>query len=41
MSVFAKEFTKTEIAQQPAAQIPWGALATVIIPKSSLHEEML
>ena len=41
MSQFAKEFSIKEFGQQPVAQIPWGTLITVIIPKSSSHEEML
>ena len=41
MSQFAKEFCKSEIRQQVVAQIPWGTLMTVILPKSKSHEEML
>lgn len=41
MSQFAKKFSYNEIGQQPVAQIPWGTLITVIIPKSKSHEEML
>ncbi|MCR5647752.1 MAG: PDDEXK nuclease domain-containing protein [Acholeplasmatales bacterium] len=41
MSQFAKEFEENEIRQQVVAQIPWGTLVTVIIPKSKSHEEML
>ncbi len=41
MSQFANEFTIDEIRQQAVAQIPWGTLVTVIIPKSKSHEEML
>ncbi len=41
MSQFAKEFSFNEVSQQPVGQIPWGTLMTVIIPKSSSHEEML
>ena len=41
MSQFSKEFSESEIRQQPVAQIPWGTLITVIIPKSKSHEEML
>lgn len=41
MVQFSTEFTKDEIMQQPVAQIPWGTLVTVIMPKSSSHEEML
>mgnify|MGYP003304847521 CR=1 FL=1 len=41
MAQFSNEFTKDEIMQQPVAQIPWGTLVTVIMPKSSSHEEML
>ena len=41
MSYFAKEFSKIEIRQQAVAQIPWGTLMTVIVPKSKSHKEML
>ena len=41
MSQFAKEFSESEIRQQPVAQISWGTLITVILPKSKSHEEML
>ena len=41
MSQFAKEFSYNEIFQQAVGKIPWGTLMTVIIPKSSTHEEML
>ena len=41
MSQFSKEFSESEIRQQPVAQIPWGTLITVILPKSKSHEEML
>ncbi|MDY5983445.1 MAG: DUF1016 N-terminal domain-containing protein [Anaeroplasma sp.] len=41
MSQFSKEFSESEIRQQPVAQIPWGTLITVIIPKSKSHEEMI
>ena len=41
MSQFAKEFSVKEIGQHPVAQISWGTLITVIIPKSKSHEEML
>ncbi|MCR5422224.1 MAG: PDDEXK nuclease domain-containing protein [Bacilli bacterium] len=41
MSQFANEFTIDEIRQQAVAQIPWGTLVTVIIPKSKSHEEMI
>ena len=40
MSQFAKEFSESEIRQQPVAQIPWGTLIN-IISKSKLHAEML
>ena len=40
MSLFSKKFTKIEIVQQPAAQIPWYTLIE-IIQKSKHHEEML
>ena len=41
MAQFASEFTHDEIVQQAVAQIPWGTLVTVIIPKSKSHEEIL
>ena len=41
MGQFAKEFSFNEIRLQPVTQIPWSTLVTVIIPKSSTHEEML
>ena len=41
MSQFAKEFSVKEIVQHPVAQISWGTLITVIIPKSKSHAEML
>ncbi|MCI5583918.1 MAG: PDDEXK nuclease domain-containing protein [Anaeroplasma sp.] len=41
MSQFSKEFSESEIRQQPVAQIPWGTLITVIMPKSKSHQEML
>ena len=41
MSQFASNFTIEEIRLRPVTQIPWGTLATVIIPKSKSHEEML
>ena len=41
MSQFAEEFTYEEIMQQPVAQIPWGTIMTVIIPKSKSHKEVL
>ena len=41
MSQFAKEFSESEIRHQLGAQIPWGTLITVILPKSKSHEEML
>ena len=40
MSTFAKRFSKDEILQQPATQIPWYTLCEIII-KSKSHEEML
>ena len=40
MSMLAKEFSREEIAQQPAAQIPWYTLIE-ITHKSKSHEEML
>ena len=41
MAQIAEIFSFNEIMQQPVAQISWGTLMTVIIPKSSSHEEML
>ena len=41
MAQIAETFSLNEIMQQPVAQISWGTLMTVIIPKSSTHEEML
>ena len=41
MSQFAENFNEDEIMQQPVAQIPWGTLINVIIPKSKSHAEML
>jgi len=41
MAQFAAEFSNNEIMQQPVAQIPWGTLMTIIVPKSKSHEEML
>ncbi|MDE6241017.1 MAG: PDDEXK nuclease domain-containing protein, partial [Anaeroplasmataceae bacterium] len=41
MSQFASKFTLDEIRQHPVAQIPWGTIMTVILPKSNSHEEML
>ncbi|MDE6242142.1 MAG: PDDEXK nuclease domain-containing protein, partial [Anaeroplasmataceae bacterium] len=41
MTKFAKEFTRDEIMSQPVTQIPWGTIVTIILPKSSSHEEML
>ena len=41
MRRFSEEFTKSEILQQPVAQIPWGTLITVILAKSKSHQEML
>jgi hypothetical protein len=40
MSQFAKEFSSEEIVQQPAAQIPWYTLVTVIMAKSDSHNEI-
>ena len=40
MSQFAYEFSKNEILQQPAAQIPWYTLIEIIM-KSKTHKEML
>ena len=40
MSTFAKKFSKDEILQQPATQIPWYTLCEIII-KSKSNEEML
>ena len=41
MSQFAKEFGEDEIRQQVVAQIPWGTLVNVIMPKSKSHKEMI
>ena len=41
MFQFAKVFSSNEIRQQAVAQIPWGTLMTVILPKSKSHEEIL
>ena len=41
MSHFANEFSAQEIRSQPVTQIPWSTLITVIMAKSSTHEEML
>ncbi|MCM1557842.1 MAG: PDDEXK nuclease domain-containing protein [Anaeroplasma bactoclasticum] len=41
MTKFAKEFSQNEIMSQAVTQIPWGTIVTVILPKSSSHEEML
>ncbi len=41
MSQLANEFSINEISQQAVGQIPWSTLATVIVPKSKSHEEML
>ena len=41
MSKFAYNFSNDEIMSQPVTQIPWGTLATVIMPKVKSHEEML
>ena len=41
MSQFAKEFWEDEIRQQVVAQIPWGTLVNVIMPKSKSHKEMI
>ena len=41
MSKFAYIFSIDEIMSQPVTNIPWSTLVTVIIPKSSSHEEML
>ena len=41
MSQFAENYKEDEIMQQPVAQIPWGTLINVIIPKSKSHKEML
>ena len=41
MRRFSEEFTKSEILQQPVAQIPWGTLITVILAKSKSHEETI
>ena len=41
MARFAKEFGEDEIRQQVVAQIPWGTLVNVIMPKSKSHKEMI
>ena len=40
MSQFSSNFSAIEIGQQPAAQIPWFTIVT-IMQKSNTHEEML
>ena len=40
ISQVAEEFSKDEILQQPAAQIPWYTIV-LIMQKSKSHEEML
>ena len=40
MSFFAHNISKDEIAQQPAAQLPWFTLIEILY-KSHSHEEML
>ena len=40
MGKVAKEFSTTEFAQQPVAQIPWYTLIEILY-KSKSHEEML
>ena len=41
MSKVSEEFSNEEIMSQPVTQIPWSTLVTVIMAKSSTHEEML
>ena len=41
MARFSQEFSRKEITPQHVAQIPWGTLIEVIVPKSKSHEEML
>ena len=41
MTRFASTFTKKEIMSHLVTQIPWGTLITVIISKSTTHEEMI
>ena len=41
MSRLASYFSNTEIRQQPVAQIPWGTLITVILPKTKNKKETL
>ena len=41
MTKFASVFDENEISQQAVAQIPWGTLVTVIMPKSKSHEVMI
>ena len=41
MSKVSEEFSNEEIMSHPVTQIPWSTLVTVIMAKSSTHEEML
>ena len=41
MSKVSEEFSNEEIMSHPVTQIPWSTLVTVIMVKSSTHEEML
>ena len=41
MSKVSEEFSNEEIMSHPVTQIPWSTLLTVIMAKSSTHEEML
>ena len=40
MSKVSEEFSNEEIMSHPVTQIPWSALVTVIMAKSSSHEEL-
>ena len=41
MSKVSEEFSNEEIMSHPVTQIPWSTLVTVIMAKSSSHEEMV
>ena len=40
MIKLSAEFTGSEFVSQAVTQIPWGTLMSVIVPKSTSHEEM-
>ena len=40
MSIFAKEFSNDEIAQQLAAKIPWRTLVGILYKSNSKYEEL-